>query len=50
MFRSKYSLDKNNPIFSMFHVEYVAEQYGLRNTTSSRWSKDLASECESVPY
>jgi hypothetical protein len=47
MFLSKYSLDRNNIIFSMFHTQYtpyffVADHYGWRNTTSW-WSEDLAS-------
>jgi hypothetical protein len=52
MFLSKYSLDINNTMFSMFRTQYiyvctpdffVPEHYGLQNTTSCL-SKDLASD------
>jgi hypothetical protein len=37
MFLSKYSLDRNNTIASLFHTQYapnflIAEYFGLRNT------------------
>jgi hypothetical protein len=47
MFRSEYSLDRNNTSASLFRTQYtldflIAEYYGLRNTIS--WgTKDLAS-------
>jgi hypothetical protein len=47
MCRSKYSLDRNNTIASLFRTQYtsdflIAEYYGLRNTIF--WvTKDLAS-------
>jgi hypothetical protein len=47
MFLSKYSLDRNNTIASLFRTQYtpdflIAEYYGLRNTIF--WgTKDLAS-------
>jgi hypothetical protein len=46
MFLSKYSLDRNNTIASLFRTQYtpnflIAEYYGLRNTIF--WvTKDLA--------
>jgi hypothetical protein len=49
MFLSKYSLDRNNIIASLFRTQYtpdflIAEYYGLRNTIF--WvTKDLASVC-----
>jgi hypothetical protein len=50
LFLSKYSLDRNNTIASLFRAQYtsdilIAEYYGLRNTIF--WgSKDLASARE----
>jgi hypothetical protein len=49
MFLSKYSLDRNNTIASLFRTQYtphflIAEYYGLRNTIF--WlTEDLASDC-----
>jgi hypothetical protein len=51
MFLSKYALDRNKTISSIFRLQYtgtpdffVAEHYDLRNTTgTSRGSKDLVS-------
>jgi hypothetical protein len=42
MFLSKYSLYRNNIIFSMYRTQYtsnllVAEYYGLRNPTGTFW-------------
>jgi hypothetical protein len=39
IFLSKYSLDRNNDIFSMFRTQYtpdffIADHYGLRNTAA----------------
>jgi hypothetical protein len=47
MFQSKYSLDRNNGIASLFRTQYtpdflIAEYYGLRNTIFLM-TKDLAS-------
>jgi hypothetical protein len=53
LFPSKEYLERNITVFPMFSTQYfpdffVAEHYGVRNTTS--WgSKDLASECCSAP-
>jgi hypothetical protein len=50
MFLSKYSLDRNNTIDSLFRTKYtpdflIAEYYGLRNTIF--WvTEDLASRSE----
>jgi hypothetical protein len=54
MFLSKYSLDRNNTIASLFRTQFnpdfwVAEYYGLRNTIFW-WSKDLASESSRICY
>jgi hypothetical protein len=52
MFLSKYSLDRNNTIASLFRIQYTpdflkAEYYGLRNTIF--WvTKDLASAFEKL--
>jgi hypothetical protein len=54
MFLSKYSLDRNNIISSMFRTQYIpdffeAEYHGLQNTAS--WgSKDLASGSAPILY
>jgi hypothetical protein len=53
MFQSKYSLDRNSTIASLFRTQYtpdflIAEYYGLRNTIF--WmTKDLASGPPPLP-